>query len=81
MPSVPESGLPKLETAKQPSPVKLCILKSPEVVIVPPVAVMYVGINTPTFDSLVNNQPLVSSMNTNTIEALAVLISESLATP
>ena len=55
--------LPTCGTTKLPSPVKVCILSLPDVVIVPPVAVTKFSFSKlATFDSLVNNQPFVASM-------------------
>ena len=56
------ADLPALETTKFPSPVKVCILSSPDVVTVPPVASTKGGPKSPTLLSFVYNQPFVESI-------------------
>ena len=62
-PAPPPLGLPTDDTTKLPSPVNVCILKSPDVVTVPPVAPIYEPASkSPTLLSLENNQPFVESI-------------------
>jgi hypothetical protein len=55
-------AFPAFDTVNVPLEVKVCILKSPEVVMVPPDAVTYAdAFKSPTLDSTLKSHPLVLS--------------------